>query len=63
MEPIYISTGYNGSSGTVIRDHLANIVVAESRTYQWLPDALTVEARAARDGLALAQVAATTRAS
>lgn len=43
-----------GASGVVLRDHSGVILAAAGRWYDRVPDVLTAEAMAARDGVALA---------
>jgi ribonuclease HI len=48
------STSSSGSSGAVIRDENGEILWAAAKCHYHIPDALTAEALAARDGLLLA---------
>ncbi|GJN40159.1 hypothetical protein PR202_gb29337 [Eleusine coracana subsp. coracana] len=48
------STHFSGGGGAIARDHSGTILMAEAKWHAWVPDALTAEALAARDGVLLA---------
>jgi ribonuclease HI len=45
---------FSGTSGAVLRDDVGNLLMAAAKNYAHIPDALTAEALAARDGILLA---------
>jgi hypothetical protein len=51
----FVASSCSGSGGVVIRDDSGKVVAAASRHYDHVPDVLTAEALAARDGVLLAQ--------
>ena len=50
-DAVFDSHSCNGSVGVVIRDHLGRVQSAAARWYDDVPDALTTEAMAAKEGL------------
>ena len=51
----FVSTTGDGAGGAVVRNLQGEIMMAAARFYKHLPDVLTSEALAARDGVMLAQ--------
>jgi hypothetical protein len=50
----FVASSCSGSGGIVIRDDSGKVVAAAARHYNHVPDVLTAEALAARDGVVLA---------
>ena len=51
----FVSATGDGAGGAVVRNSQGEIMMAAARFYKHLPDVLTSEALAARDGMMLAQ--------
>jgi len=55
IDASFVSASRSGSGGAVIRDDSGKILEASSKFYEHIPDVVTAEAMAARDGLLLAR--------